>query len=68
MLMNWLDRFHRTDGEPRVQVYDSTTEILSTIPARELAPGMMRVKMDGIEGDCWMQQGWRCCPARKQRR
>ena len=53
--MNWLDRFRRKVGEPHVQVYDGTTGILSTIPTRELAPGMMRVKMEGVKGDCWVR-------------
>lgn len=66
--MNWLDRFRkksggpkpptqeaREDSEPRVQVYDVPTGKLSTIPARELAPGMMRVTMNGVEGDCWVR-------------
>ena len=66
--MNWIDRFRkkgnglkptaqqaREDSEPRVQVYDVSTGKLSTIPARELAPGMMRVTMNGVEGDCWVK-------------
>lgn len=66
--MSWLDRFRkkiggpkppaqqaREDREPRVQVYDVPTGTLSTIPARELAPGMMRVTMNGVEGDCWIR-------------
>lgn len=66
--MNWLDRFRkksggpktpaqqaREDGEPRVQVYDVPTGTLSTIPARELGPGMVRVTMNGVEGDCWVR-------------
>jgi len=39
-------------SEPRVQVYNGATGILSTIPTREQAGGMMRVKMDGVEGFC----------------
>ncbi len=68
--MNWLDKFRRKfgrpqtllpqahenkDGEPRVQIYDVPTAALSTIPARELAPGMVRVALDGVEGDCWVR-------------
>ena len=66
--MNWLDRFRkkvggpklpsqqaRVNDEPRVQVYDVPTGTLSTIPARELAPGMVRVTINGVEGDCWVR-------------
>ena len=39
--------------ERRVQIYDVPPQTLTTIPARELAPGMVRVSLNGIEGDCW---------------
>ena len=66
--MSWLKKFRlrkaspqlptpqaREDREPRVQIYDTPTGTLTTIPARELAPGMVRVQMDGVEGECWMK-------------
>jgi hypothetical protein len=37
-----------------VQVYDRITEQVKTIPASELAPGMLRWSMVGIEGDVWI--------------
>ncbi len=65
--MNWLDNFRKSkaypqpptqqaqaDREARVQIYDAPTGTLTTIPARELAPGIVRIQMDGVKGDCWM--------------
>jgi len=53
-----FDKFRKkeaaADAEPRVQIYDPDTHSLSTIPARELAPGMVRAHVTGIDGDCWI--------------
>jgi hypothetical protein len=38
-----------------VRVYDPDTEMLTTIPANELAPGMVRASGFGIEGDVWLE-------------
>jgi hypothetical protein len=37
-----------------VRVYDFQTEQLTTIPASELAQGMVRARVIGIEGDVWV--------------
>ena len=44
----------RRPARPRVNVYDSSTQQIHSIPADELAPGMIRVRMEGVEGDVWM--------------
>jgi hypothetical protein len=41
------------DGQT-VRVLDLRTHRLITIPARELAPGMVRARVEGIEGDVWV--------------
>jgi hypothetical protein len=38
----------------KVRVFDCHTGTLTTIPASELAPGMIRVQIQGIEGDVWV--------------
>jgi hypothetical protein len=38
----------------KVRVYDLETGKLTTIPVRELAPGMIRASVEGIEGDVWV--------------
>jgi len=38
----------------KVRVYDLQTKQLTTIPAAELAPGMVRANVQGIEGDVWI--------------
>jgi hypothetical protein len=38
----------------RVRLYDFDTGVITTIPARELAPGMIRASVQGIEGDVWV--------------
>jgi len=42
------------DDTQRVSVYDFETQTFSTIPAAELAPGMVCVRIDGVEGDVWV--------------
>jgi hypothetical protein len=42
------------DGQ-KVRVLDLRTHRLITIPARELAPGMVRVRAESIEGDVWVE-------------
>jgi hypothetical protein len=37
-----------------VRVYDDTTKSFHTIPACELAPGMVRAQVPGIDGEVWM--------------
>lgn len=36
------------------RMYDPDTGNIVTIPARELAEGMVRAKIDGIEGEVWV--------------
>lgn len=36
-------------------MYDFDTQTLSAIPAAELAPGMVRVRMNGVEGSVWVE-------------
>lgn len=59
--MSFFDRWKKPkdDKKPaplgdRVQVYDIPAGTFSTIPARELAPGMVQVEMQGVEGVCWV--------------
>jgi hypothetical protein len=40
--------------EEMVRVYDFTTKKLFTIPERELAPGMVRARVAGIDGEVWV--------------
>jgi hypothetical protein len=42
------------DGQT-VRVLDLRTHRLITIPARELAPGMVRARVEGIEGEVWVE-------------
>lgn len=42
------------DAPERVRVFDFDTRRMSTIPAAELTPGMVCVRMDGVEGDVWV--------------
>jgi hypothetical protein len=35
-------------------MYDVPTSTTTWIPARELAPGMVRVQVQGVEGDRWV--------------
>jgi hypothetical protein len=37
-----------------VRVYDTKTEPLTSIPARELAPGMIRVIIEDMDGEVWV--------------
>src|SRR5262245_15758994 len=38
-----------------VRVYDLETKTITTIPAQELAPGMVRAKVVGIEGEVFIE-------------
>jgi hypothetical protein len=38
-----------------VRVYDLETKTITTIPAQELAPGMIRAKVEGIEGEVFIE-------------
>jgi hypothetical protein len=40
--------------EKTVRVLDTKTHTITTIPASELAPGMVRARVAGIEGDVWI--------------
>lgn len=40
-----------------VRVLDTTTQQIITIPASELTPGMMRVHIEGVEGDVFVEAG-----------
>lgn len=40
-----------------VRVLDAATQQIITIPASELAPGMMRVHIEGVEGDVFVEAG-----------
>jgi hypothetical protein len=40
--------------ERTVRVYDPDTGLTTTIPARELAPGMVPTRVDGTEGEVWV--------------
>jgi hypothetical protein len=42
-------------SEPTVRIYDPETDTLTTIPARELAPGVIRAQLTGVEGDVWIE-------------
>lgn len=59
--MSFFDRWKKAKGNKkpaalgdRVQVYDIPAGTFSTMPARELAPGMVQVELEGIEGVCWV--------------
>jgi hypothetical protein len=41
-------------AEDMVRVLDLQTQTITTIPARELAPGMVRCQVRGIEGEVWV--------------
>jgi hypothetical protein len=38
-----------------VRVYDFETKKVTSIPARELAPGMIRITLQGLEGEFWVE-------------
>jgi hypothetical protein len=42
-----------SDYAERVRVYDRKTDQITTIPAAELAPGMVRVRYEGV-GEVWV--------------
>jgi CheY-like chemotaxis protein len=44
----------QTEPEPMVRVYDFKSKGLIPIPASELAPGMVRATVGGIEGEFWI--------------
>jgi hypothetical protein len=46
--MFWKKKTRRT-----VRVYEPDTGSLSEIPEEELAPGMIQIRVDGIEGEVW---------------
>jgi hypothetical protein len=39
-----------------VRVYDPDTRLVTTIPARELAPGMVRSRVTGVDGVVWLPE------------
>jgi len=41
-------------AESSVWVYDFDTRRVTPMPARELAPGMIRARVEGIEGEVWV--------------
>jgi hypothetical protein len=44
-------------AEQTVRVLDAETQQIITIPASELTPGMMRVRIEGVEGDVFVEAG-----------
>ncbi len=42
---------------PTVTLYDPETETFTDIPESELAPGMMRVELEGRDGVVWVEIG-----------
>ena len=44
-------------ADQTVRVLDAETQQIVTIPASELAPGMMRVHIEGVEGDVFVEAG-----------
>ncbi|MBW3622813.1 MAG: hypothetical protein KY468_05320 [Armatimonadetes bacterium] len=45
--------FRKKKDYSKVRIYDPDNRSLSEIPAEELAPGMIRVEVEGIEGEVW---------------
>ena len=45
----------RRHARARVNVYDSESRQIHSIPADELAPGMIRARVEGVEGDVWVE-------------
>src|SRR5690349_5054197 len=43
----------RAEKREMVRVFDSDTGKITTIPAAELAPGMVRITVQGMEGEFW---------------
>ena len=43
-----------TQENEQVRLYDFDTKSVTTIPTRELAPGMVKVQIRGLEGDYWV--------------
>ena len=43
------------DINKRVTVFDPTAKTFTEIPARELSPGMIRVRIEGRDAECWME-------------
>jgi len=41
-------------SEPTVRVYDLQTRTLTAVPAHELAPGMIRARVEGVEGEVFV--------------
>lgn len=57
-IFNWFSKLKKAtpaDDEPRVRILDTETGTVSTIPARELGPDMVRVNMKGVEGEVWVE-------------
>ena len=44
-------------ADQTARVLDANTQQIITIPASELAPGMMRVHIEGVEGDVFVEAG-----------
>jgi hypothetical protein len=44
-------------ADQTVRVLDAETQQMIIIPASELAPGMMRVHIEGVEGDVFVEGG-----------
>ena len=42
-------------SEDMVRVYDFGTRRVTDMTARELAPGMVLTKVDGVEGEVWVE-------------
>ena len=42
-------------SEHMVRVYDSETRQVTNMPARELAPGMILARVEGVEGEVWVE-------------
>jgi hypothetical protein len=57
--MRWFwqkknDRDKEGGESDRVRVFDFGTEQIITMPAAELAPGMVKARLEGIEGEVWI--------------
>ena len=49
-----MNFWKRSEKRERVRVFDPDTKVVTMIPASELAPGMVRTRMSGQEGEFWV--------------
>src|SRR5690242_11984238 len=55
MIIAALHRKGRTMTQGTIRILDLDTKKVTTIPASELAPGMIRVKYEGLEGEFFVE-------------